>query len=192
MIPSNDLLAASSGWDITFDWPIFFSQLFGFAVIVYIWMKWINPPLKKLMVKGQTTIARQLDESEQAAERLEAAKLAYDNAAAEAQKELEQLRADAHRDSERIIAQMRQIAAEEVERVRRQGRTQISLFRRQLMRDLEADLIAAMLDLTEEKVREQVDTPQARSEAVEKFLDDLEALANAAPPVRRQAPTRWT
>lgn len=189
MIPTNDLLA-EGGWHITFDWPIFFSQLFGFGVIVFVTMRWIAPFVKKLMAKGQNTVARQLEESEHAATRLEQAKQAYDNAAAEAQQELENLRADAKRDAERIVEQMREIASEEVERVRRQGRTQIDLFRRQLMRDLEADLTAAMLDLTEEKVREHVSTPQARSEAVEKFLDDLEALANGASMERRQAPTR--
>ncbi|MFI6868909.1 hypothetical protein [Nocardia sp. NPDC050406] len=189
MIGTNDLLAAS-GWQITFDWPIFLSQLFGFGVIIFIWIKWIQPPVARLMHKAQDTIARQIEDSEEAATRLESAKRSYDNAVAEAQKELEQLREDAKRDAERIVAQMREIAAEEVERVRKQGNTQIALFRRQLIRDLEADLTAAMLDLTEEKVREHVSTPQARSEAVEKFLEDLEVLANGGSAHRRQAPTR--
>ncbi|WP_228566469.1 hypothetical protein [Nocardia sp. SYP-A9097] len=182
-------LLAEGIYNITFDWPVFFSQLFGFGVIIWIFVKYILPPLKRIMSKAQDTVRRQLEESEDAAVRLTDAKTAYDSAVAEAQAELERMRAEARADADRIIAQMREAAAAEVERVRRQGRDQILQYRRQLMRDLEADLSAAMLALTEEKVREQIGTPQARSESVERFLEDLEVLANSTPAVRRQPQT---
>ncbi|MEV6066033.1 hypothetical protein AB0L82_05710 [Nocardia sp. NPDC052001] len=185
---TNGVLAEAI-YDISFDWPVFFSQLFGFVVIVWIFVKYILPPLKKIMTKAQDTVRRQLEESADAADRLTDAKSAYDSAIAEAKAELERMRADARIDADRIIAQMREAAAEEVERVRKQGRDQILQYRRQLMRDLEADLSAAMLALTEEKVREQIGTPQARSESVERFLADLEALANSTPAVRQQPQT---
>lgn len=147
---------------ITFDWPVFFSQLFGFAVIVFIIWKWVVPPVKRLMAKSQDAIAKQLTESDHAAQQLEEAKRSYANAITEAHTELEQIRADARADAEYIVAQMREAAAAEVERVRRQGRDQVAQLRRQMVRDLETDLAAAMLAITEEKVRDQVATPEAR------------------------------
>ncbi|MEU0541261.1 hypothetical protein [Nocardia sp. NPDC005978] len=188
MILSTGVLAAGGIYHIKFDWPVFFSQLFGFGVIVWFMMKYVVPPVRRIMNKAQDTIARQLEESENAADRLVEAKSAYDSAVTEAQAELERMRADARADADRIIGQMRQAAAAEVERVRRQGRDQILQFRRQLMRDLEADLSAAMLALTEEKVREHAGAPQARSESIERFLNDLEVLANSAPAEQRRLP----
>lgn len=188
ILSTTSVLAAEDLFDITFDWPVFFSQLFGFGVIVWFMMKYVVPVAKKAMAKAQDTVQRQLEESEQAAERLVEAKSAYDSAVAEAQAELVRMREEARVDAERIIAQMREAAAAEVERVRRTGRDQVLQFRRQLMRDLEVDLSAAMLALTEEKVREQVGSPQARSESIERFLNDLEILANSAPAEQRRLP----
>ncbi|WP_233434161.1 F0F1 ATP synthase subunit B family protein [Nocardia yamanashiensis] len=185
MILTDDSYVAEGLYDITFDWPVFFSQLFGFVVIVWFIVKYVAPFVRKTMTKSQDIIRKQLEESAEAATRLENAKAAYDSAMSEAQAELERMREEARVDADRIIAQMREAAAAEVERVRRQGRDQILQFRRQLIRDLEVDLSAAMLALTEEKVREHISTPQARSESIEKFLDDLEALANSAPAVQR-------
>ncbi|UFS97030.1 hypothetical protein [Nocardia huaxiensis] len=189
MIHTSGLLAAEGVYNITWDWPIFFSQLFGFGVIVWFVWKYIVPPAKRTMTKAQETVQKQLEDSDRAADRLFAAKQAYDDSVKEAQAELERMREEARIDADHIIAQMREAAAEEVERVRRQGRAQIMQFRRQLIRDLEADLSAAMLALTEEKMREAVSTPQARSESIEKFLDDLEALANSAPAARPEPRT---
>ncbi|MCX4095394.1 hypothetical protein [Nocardia sp. alder85J] len=184
-------LLAEDGYHITVQWKVFASQLVGFVLIIALFVKFVVPPLQKAMARSQDTVRKQLEDSEQAATRLEEAKAAYDSAIAEAQAELERMRADAREDAVRIIEQMREAASAEVERVRKQGRDQITVLRRQLMRDLEADLAAAMLACTEEKVQEQVASPEAVNESIEKFLDDLETLANAAPAVRRWALSRW-
>ncbi|MGV9675169.1 F0F1 ATP synthase subunit B family protein [Nocardia sp. NPDC003482] len=184
-------IVAAGPYQITFDWPVFFSQLFAFAVIVFAIWKWVVPIVKRLMVRNQEAIRKQLEESDQATQRLTDAKAAYDNAMAEAQSELERMRVDARADAEHIVAQMREAAATEVERVRKQGRDQILQLRRQLIRDLQTDLTAAMLDRTEEKVRVKIDNPEARSESIERFLEELEILANGEHAVRRQPQSRW-
>lgn len=192
MMNTSGVLAAGP-YHISFDWPVFFSQLFGFVVIIFVFVKWILPPLRRMMAKSQDTIARQLEESNKAATRLEEAKRSYDNALAEAQVELERMRGDARADAEHIIAQMREAATAEVERVRKQGRDQISQLHRQLVRDLQAELVTNMLDRTEERVRQQVATLQAKADSVENFLADLEVMANgsASPAVKRRAQSRW-
>lgn len=184
---------ASGPYHITFDWPVFFSQLFGFAVIIFIFVKWIWPPLKRVMAKSQDKIAHQLEESTKAAERLDEAKNSYDNALVEAQVELERLRADARADADHIIVQMREAATAEVERVRKQGRDQIAQLHRQMVRDLQAELVTNMLDRTEERVRQQLATLQSKADSVDKFLEDLEVMANgqAAPALKRRAQSRW-
>ncbi|WP_062987757.1 F0F1 ATP synthase subunit B family protein [Nocardia anaemiae] len=172
---------------ITFDWPIFFSQLFGFAVIIFVIVKWVAPPVKRLMAKAQNNIQKQLEENQQAADRLVEAKRAYDNAVTDAQAELEHIREDARADAERIIAKMREFADAEVARVRSQGRDQIAQMRTQLIRDLKDELITTVMDSTEEKVRYEIGATHVAADSIDKFLEDLEAMANAEPPVRRRA-----
>jgi F-type H+-transporting ATPase subunit delta len=183
------VVLAEGPYHITVEWSVFFSQLFGFVVIVFTIVKWVVPPVQRMMARAQEKVRTQLEESEQATARLVAAKQKYDNALAEAQLELEEMRKDAHADAEFIIAKMREAAADEVERVRRQGRDQILQLRRQLIRDLQTDLTNAMLDRTAERVRVRVSTPQAQADSVERFLEDLEALANGNR--QRQAQARW-
>lgn len=193
MTETSGVLAAADGYHISFDWPVFFSQLFGFAVIIFVFVRWILPPLKRMMSKSQDTIARQLEESSKAAERLDEAKKSYDNALVEAQVELDRLRSDARADADHIIEQMREAATAEVERVRKQGRDQIAQLHRQMVRDLQAELVTNMLDRTEERVRQQLATLQAKADSVDKFLEDLEVMANgqAAPALKRRAQSRW-
>ncbi|WP_225724711.1 MULTISPECIES: hypothetical protein [unclassified Nocardia] len=190
MSPIHGVLAEGV-YHITFDWPVFISQLFAFGVIVsfLVWLfrKWGRP----MMEQKQQVIAKQLEESELAASRLAEAKKAYDNAMAEAQRELERMRKDAQDDAVRIVAQMREAATAEVARVRRQGRDQIVLFRKQVIRDLQADLTATVLARTEEKVRNQAGSPQVRADSIERFLEDLETVANTPSMVRRRTQSQW-
>jgi len=82
MTDTSGVLAAGP-YHISFDWPVFFSQLFGFVVIIFVFVRWILPPLKRMMARSQDTIARQLEESSKAADRLDEAKKSYDNALVE-------------------------------------------------------------------------------------------------------------
>ncbi|WP_280432180.1 PLP-dependent transferase, partial [Nocardia brasiliensis] len=59
--------------DIVWDWPVFLSQLFGFAVIVWVLVKWVVPPLSTAMAKAQNVVRAQLVDSERAANRVVAA-----------------------------------------------------------------------------------------------------------------------
>lgn len=188
MIDSSVVLAANP-YHITWDWSVFLSQLVGFAVIVFAIVKWVVPPVKGMMVRAQDTVRKQIEESEQATARLTAAKQRYDAALAEAQTELESMRADAHADAEFIIEKLREVAATEVERVRRQGRDQVLQLRRQLVHDLQYNLTIAMVDRTEERVRATVNSPQAQSDSIDRFLEDLDTLADGSS--ERQAQARW-
>ncbi|RJO75160.1 hypothetical protein D5S18_17490 [Nocardia panacis] len=192
MIPTSTNSPLAEGiYHITFDWPVFASQLFAFVCIVAAFRRWVVPPIKRMMGKAQETVRKQLAESDLASSRLAEAKQAYDSALAEAQLELERLRADAQADAVRIVEQMREAAAAEVARVRKQGRDQIVLFRKQVIRDLQADLTATVLARTEERVRGHLAMPQAQSDSIERFLEDLEIAANTPSLDRSRIQSRW-
>lgn len=164
-------------YHITIDWPVFISQLVGFAVIVWAIVKWVAPAVRNIMHKQQEVVRTQLVESEQAAARLVEAKQAHEKAVADAEKEATTIRADARGDAERITAQLREAADAEVARVGQHGRDQVALARQQMIRQLKADLGAAALSQADQQVRDHLGSTPAKSDSVDRFLDELEAMA---------------
>ncbi|MFI5779863.1 hypothetical protein [Nocardia sp. NPDC051570] len=162
-------------YDIAWNWPVFLSQLFGFAVIIGALLKWVVPPAKSMMARAQHTIRDQLTDSAEAANRLAAAERAFAEAAATAQAEVADIHREARADAEWIVAEVRKTAAAEVDRVRRHGMDRVAQVRRQLRHDIGHDLTVAALDRTEAVVRERLDSPRARSASIDRFLEELAA-----------------
>ncbi|RDI64906.1 F0F1 ATP synthase subunit B family protein [Nocardia pseudobrasiliensis] len=162
-------------YDIAWNWPVFLSQLIGFAVIVGALVKWVMPPLRATMTRAQRTIHGQLTESAQASDRLAAAERAFAEAAATARAEVADIHREARADAERIVAQVRETAAAEVDRVRRHGMARVAQLRRQVREDLGHDLTAAVLDRAEAVVRDRLDSPKAKSDSIDRFLAELAA-----------------
>lgn len=156
---------------------VFIGQLVGFAVIVFVLWKYVAPPVRKLMTKQQDEVQKQLEESEQAAERLEKAKAAHAEAVASARSEAARIREEARADAQRILAQMREQADAEVERIKQHGREQVGLQRQALIRQLQADLGSAAVGGADKIVRERLSDPDEQSHSVDRFLDELEAMA---------------
>ncbi|MBF6327659.1 hypothetical protein [Nocardia transvalensis] len=162
-------------YDITWDWPVFLSQLFGFAVIVAALVKWMVPPVQAMMRRAQDTIGRQLEESAHATDQLTAAEQAFAEAITRARTEVAHIHREALEDAEHIVADMRRAAATEIERVRKLGEDRIAQVQRRLQDELGHDLTTAVLDRVESIVRERLDSPRARSDSIDRFLDELAA-----------------
>jgi ATP synthase F0 subunit b len=156
---------------------IFIGQLIGFAVIVWVIMRYIAPPVRTLMAKQQDEVRTQIGEAEKAEARLAEAKKAHAEAVAQAQSEAAQIREDARADAQRIAAQLREQADVEVARIKQHGVEQIALQRQQLIRQLQADLGSAAVKDADQLVRQRLAQPGAQSNTVDRFLDELEAMA---------------
>ena len=168
--------AGTGLYQIHFDWSTFVGQLIGFAVIVYVIVKYVVPPVRGMMVKQQDTVRRHLAESQEASARLSEAKQAYESALNEAERESARIRDDARADALQITGQLRAQADAEVARVAQHGRDQVVLARAQLIRELKTDLGTAAVDQAARRVREHLDADQAKSDSVDRFLDELEAM----------------
>lgn len=157
----------------------FLGQLGGFALIVFIVWRYAVPPVRKMMTARQELVRQQLADSAAAAERLTESKTAHENAVDAAKEEAEQIVEEARADSERIAEQMRAQAEVEAERIKAQGTRQAELLRTQLTRQLRLELGHESVRQAEELVRSYVADPEQRSSTVDRFLDDLEAMAPA-------------
>lgn len=158
----------------------FIGQLIGFAVIVWIITKFVVPPVKRLMADQKETVRTQLEESAKAAKRLAEADKFHAARVAEAKVEAAHIIEEARADSVRIGEQLRIQADVDADRIKVQGGEQVLLLRSQLIRQLRGDLGSESVSKAADLVRAHVADPQARAATVDRFLDDLDAMAPAA------------
>jgi len=155
----------------------FIGQLIGFAAIVFLVWRYVVPPVRKLMAARQETVRKQLEDSAAAQKRLEESKRAHAKALRDAEEEAKSVVAEARADAKSIAEQLRAQADAEVERVKVQGQQHIQLLRAQLIRQLRQDLGVEAVRRAGELVRNHVSDPDAQSETVDRFLDELDAMA---------------
>ena len=158
----------------------FIGQLVGFAVIVWILMKYVAPPVRRMMAAQQETVRNALAEGAAATQRFAAADTHHAQRVADGQAEARHIVEEARSDSVRIAEQLRAQADVEVERIKIQGGQQVSLLRSQVIRQLRTDLGGESVRRASELVRGYVSDPQARAATVDRFLDELESMAPAA------------
>jgi ATP synthase F0 subunit b/ATP synthase F1 delta subunit len=155
----------------------FIGQLIGFAVIGFVLWKYVVPPVRKLMVNQQDAVRTQLANSATAAKRLAEADSAHAEALAEAKAEAAKITEEARADSEHIVERLRAQADIEVARIKVQGAQQVELLRQQLIRELRGHLGTESVHRAGELVREHVSDPAAQAATVDRFLDELDAMA---------------
>lgn len=158
----------------------FIGQLVGFAVIVWIMMKYVAPPVRRMMAAQQETVRNSLEDGAAATQRLAAADTHHAQRVADGQAEARHIVDEARSDSVRIAEQLRAQADVEVERIKIQGGQQVSLLRSQVIRQLRTDLGGESVRRASELVRGYVSDPQARAATVDRFIDELESMAPAA------------
>ncbi|MBV8182100.1 MAG: F0F1 ATP synthase subunit B/delta, partial [Mycobacterium sp.] len=155
----------------------FIGNLIGFAVIIWLVRRYVAPPVRRLMTGRQEQLRKQLQESAEAKRRLAGAKDAHANAVEEAKVKAQRLIEQAHADARHIAEQMREQAEAEAERVKAQGAQHIRLFYAQFVRKLREDAGMESIRRTSELVRDHVSDRRAQSATVDRFLDDLDAMA---------------
>ena len=155
----------------------FIGQLVGFAVIAFLVWRYVVPPVRRLMAARQEVVRKQLDDSASAENRLGEAKEAHEKVLREAEEEARRVVEEARADANSIAEQLRAQADAEVERVKIQGQLHVQLLRAQFIRQLRQDLGTEAVRRAGELVRDHVSDPDARSATVDRFLDELDAMA---------------
>jgi F-type H+-transporting ATPase subunit delta len=168
----------------------FIGQLIGFAVIVFILMKWVVPLVRDMMRKQQDAIRTALEESAEAAKKLEDADAMHARAVKDAEAESEKVTDEARQDSERIAAQLQEQAGTDAERIKAQGAQQVQLLRQQVIRQLRASLGEGSVQKAGELVREHVADPAAQAATVDRFLDDLDGMSASTAVIETGASAR--
>lgn len=162
----------------------FIGQLVGFALIVYLVVRYVVPPVRKMMATRQNTVRQQLQDAASAADRLAESTTAHSKAVEAAKLEAERVVEEAQADAARITEQLQAQAEVEAERIKSQGARQAELLRTQLSRQLRLELGHESVRQATELVRDHVADTSLQSATVDRFLDDLDAMAPASAEVR--------
>ena len=176
----------------------FIGQLLGFAAIVFLVVRYVVPPVRGLMATRQKAVRQQLDDADAAADRLTESTTAHSMAVQAAKSEAEQVVEEARSDAERITEQLQAQAGVDAERVKVQGDRQAELLRAQLTRQLRLELGHESVRQARELVRNYVSDAAQQSATVDRFLDELEAMAPAAADVqypllaKMRSASRWS
>jgi ATP synthase F0 subunit b/ATP synthase F1 delta subunit len=168
----------------------FIGQLVGFAVIVFIIWRYVVPPVRRMMTNQQENVRQQLEDSAAAKERLGEAEKAHQKALDQAKAEAKQVTEEARVDAERIVEQMRAQADAEVERIKVQGAQQVKLLRAQLIRQLRQDLGVESVSRAGELVREHVSDADSQAATIDRFIDELDAMAPSEAVIEDRATAR--
>lgn len=157
----------------------FIGQLIGFAAIVFLVVRYVVPPVRRLMTARQDTVRQQLKDAATAADRMTESTKAHSNAVESAKSEGERIVEEAKSDAGRIAEQLRAQAGVDAERIESQGNRQVDLLRTQLSRQLRLELGHEAVRQAGELVRNYVADSAQQSATVDRFLDDLDAMAPA-------------
>lgn len=157
----------------------FIGQLIGFAVIVFLVVRYVVPPVRKMMKTRQDLVRQQLEDAAAAADRLTESTTAHSKAVETAKEEAKQVVDDARADAVRIAEQFQAQASVEAERIKAQGTRQSELLRAQLTRQLRLELGYESVRQAGDLVRDYVADAEQRSATVDRFLDELDAMAPA-------------
>ena len=160
---------------------IFIGNLIGFALIVFLFWKFVRPPLSRAVGNQKDTIERHVAESEEAKARLADAQAAHDRALAEAKAEAAELHASALEDAKAIREDIKAQADAEVRRITEHGKSQVELTRANLVRGLRTDLGLTAIDGAGKLVRSHLSDEQNQSASIDRVIGELESMASSTP-----------
>src|SRR5829696_3031050 len=155
--------------------------LLTFAVVVYVLMKYVWPRMEATFQARRDAIEGGIKRAEDAQAEAQRLLGEYRQQLSEARTEAAQIRDNARAEGQRIIEEMRSTAQEESARIVARGEEQLSVQRQQVVRELRGEIGSLATQLAERVVGESLSDGQARQRTVDRFLDDLDGMAESVP-----------
>lgn len=152
-------------------------EFIAFLVVLFLLWRYVVPPVRKIMRSQQDLVRKQVEDAKVATERLAEAERRYSDVLAEARTEAAKIRDQARADAQRIVEEMRANAHREVDRIRQRGQEDLATQRQQVIRELRARIGELSVTSAGELVAQHLSKDAKRASTVDRFLDELEAMA---------------
>jgi F-type H+-transporting ATPase subunit b len=155
--------------------------LIAFAVLAFVLMRYVWPRMEATFAARRDAIEGGIKRAEEAQAEAQRLLTEYRQQLAEARTEAAQIRDSARAEGQRIIEEMRATAQEESARIVQRGEEQLAVQRQQVVRDLRGEIGSLAVQLAERIVGESLAQDKARRRTVDRFLDDLDGMADSVP-----------
>jgi F-type H+-transporting ATPase subunit b len=163
--------------------------LIAFAILAFVLMKYVWPRMEATFEARRDAIEGGLHRAEEAQDEAQRMLADYRQQLAEARTEAAQIRDNARAEGQRIIEEMRATAQEESARIVARGEEQLTVQRQLVIRELRGEIGSLATRLAERVVGEQLADVTGRQRTVDRFLDDLDGMAESVPAGAPAPPT---
>jgi F-type H+-transporting ATPase subunit b len=155
--------------------------LIAFGIVVLLWFKLLAPRFEQVFRARREAIEGGIERAEAMQAEAQAALEQYRAQLAEARSEAAQIRDQARAEGEQILQELRAQAQEESARIVARGEEQLAASRQQVVTELRTQIGALAVDLAGRVVGESLAEDARRRGTVDRFLDELEAMAASSP-----------
>jgi F-type H+-transporting ATPase subunit b len=155
--------------------------LITFAIVVYVLMRYAWPRMEATFQARRDAIEGGIKRAEEAQAEAQRLLGEYRQQLAEARTEAAQIRDNARAEGQRIIEEMRTTAQEESARIVARGEEQLTVQRQQVVRELRGEIGTLATSLAERVVGERLTDDPARQRTIDRFLDELDGMARSVP-----------
>ena len=160
-----------------------------FAILLFVLVKFVFPQLEKTFVARREAIEGGMERAEAMQAEAKAALEQYRAQLAEAQAEAAKIRDDARAEGQQIIEELRAQAQAESARIVARGEEQLTASRQQVLNELRGQIGTLAVGLAGKVVGESLADDARRSGTVDRFLDDLDGMsATTGTPATAGAP----
>jgi F-type H+-transporting ATPase subunit b len=152
----------------------FLVSLLAFAILVYIFGKYLIPPINKAMTERQEAIRKEFADLEDAQSEARKAEADYKEQLNNAKHEAARIREEAREQGAQIVQEAREKAQTEGDRIIEHAHAQIEADRKSAFASLRRDVGSLATTLAGRIVGESMDDDERQDRVVERFLTDLE------------------
>ncbi len=156
---------------------ILIAELFGFAIAMFVVVRYVVPFIRKAMAAQQKAVAKQVEDAQRAHEELQSAQARCDEAVEQARNEAAQIRDRARAEAGYIADEVAERADQDVVRIHQRGDDQLTTARQQAVRELRRDVGQLAVRLAGRIVHEALADESRRSTTIDRFLDELDGMS---------------
>lgn len=154
--------------------------LISFLLLLFVISKFVAPKFEAVYAERAAKIEGGIEKAEKAQAEAQRTLEQYKEQLAEARAEAARIRDDARAEGLQIIEELREQAQAEAARIVSQGQHQLDAQRAQIVAELRADLGRTAVELAGKIVGESLEDDARRRGTVDRFLNELDAVAAPA------------
>jgi F-type H+-transporting ATPase subunit b len=166
--------------------------LIAFAIVLFVMFKFVAPRFEQVFQARRQAIEGGIERAEAMQAEAKAALEQYQAQLAEARNEAAQIRDQARAEGQQILEELRRQANEESARIVARGEEQLASARQQVVNELRGQIGALAVDLAGRVVGESLADDARRSGTVDRFLAELDGMAAGSPDGRTGGATQVT